>query len=351
MFVFDCSLMKYPNTGLYEFCDNLARCLAIHSGSRNERMGFYVPGKYVGRWGDKVSYKVLSALHKIYMPARDVDVWHAAYQRSRYLPPRGTRMVLTIHDLNFLYDKPRFKHAKHLRWVQSRVDRADRIVTISEYARKDVEAHVDLKGKKVDVIYNGLNFFDGDISAPERIPERRFLFSVGTVLPKKNFHVLPSLLKDNDYELIIAGNKSSYENRIMEEARQYGVEDRVFLTGPVPASEKYWYIKNCSAFLFPSIAEGFGLPVIEAMFYQKPIFLSDHTSLPEIGGAHAFYFDHDFDRELMRRKFDEVMAMFDRGGKEVDRMKAEMRTHAASFSWANTAKRYFDIYCELASSR
>lgn len=349
MYVFDCALMKYPNTGLFAFSDNLARCLAAYAVEQNEQMGFYVPEKYIGRWGDKVSYMKLRTLHKLYLPANGVDVWHAAYQRSRYLPPKGTRMVLTVHDLNFLYDKPAYKHRKHLKWVQDRVDRADRIVAISEYARKDVEEHVDLKGKKVDVIYNGLNFFDGDITAPERIPRRPFLFSVGTVLPKKNFHVLPVLLQDNDYELIIAGNRSSYEVQIMDEAKKYGVEDRVFITGPVSEPVKYWYIKNCMAFLFPSLAEGFGLPVIEAMYYQKPVFLSDHTSLPEIGSRFAFYFDHDFDRILMKRKFQEVMSVFDKGGSAIDRLKEEMKQHAESFSWERTARKYFDIYRDLAS--
>ena len=100
MYVFDCALMKYPNTGLFAFSDNLARCLARHAEEQKEKMGFYVPEKYIGRWGSGVSYMKLSALHKIYLPARGIDVWHAAYQRSRYLPPKGTRMVLTVHDLN-----------------------------------------------------------------------------------------------------------------------------------------------------------------------------------------------------------------------------------------------------------
>ena len=93
---------------------------------------------------------------------------------------------------------------------------------------------------------------------------------------KKNFHVLPRILKGNDYRLVIAGNISSnsYCAEILEQAREWGVESRVTITGPVSEPVKQWYLQNCDAFVFPSIAEGFGLPVIEAMRYGKPIFTS-----------------------------------------------------------------------------
>lgn len=274
-----------------------------------------------------------------------VKVWHSAHQQTSYIPPKGVKQVLTVHDLNFLYEKPIKKHRRYLSALQRHVDRADYIVAISESTRRDLTDNINLKGKPVEVVYNGLNHFDGDIVPPVSKPEGKFLFSVGTVLPKKNFHVLPVLLKDNDYKLIIAGNKSSYEKKIMEEAANFGVQDRVSIIGPVTDSVKYWYIKNCSAFLFPSVAEGFGLPVIEAMYYQKPVFLSDRTSLPEIGGNHVFYFDHDFEPEAMVEQFRNGLRLFENGG--VD--KELMKQHALSFSWERTARRYIEIYNDLLS--
>ncbi len=274
-----------------------------------------------------------------------VKVWHSAHQQTSYIPPKGVKQVLTVHDLNFLYEKPIKKHRRYLSALQRHIDRADYIVAISESTRRDLMDNINLKGKPVEVVYNGLNHFDGDIVPPVSRPEGKFLFSVGTVLPKKNFHVLPVLLKDNDYKLIIAGNKSSYEKKIMEEAANFGVQDRVSIIGPVTDSVKYWYIKNCSAFLFPSVAEGFGLPVIEAMYYQKPVFLSDRTSLPEIGGNHVFYFDHDFEPEVMVEQFRNGLRLFENGG--VD--KELMKQHALSFSWERTARRYIEIYNDLLS--
>ncbi len=126
---------------------------------------------------------------------------------------------------------------------------------------------------------------------------------------KKNFHVLPALLVGNDHELIISGVETPYKSKIMEEAEKFGVTDRVKITGTISEEDKAWYYKNCTAFVFPSIAEGFGLPVIEAMHFGKPVFLSTHTSLPEIGGDAAFYFP-TFEPADMQATFANGMAEF-----------------------------------------
>lgn len=345
MFVFDCERMKYPNTGLHVFCDSMASNLVRQAEKEGCSMEFFVPSQYVGRWGSNVSYRTVKEWNKLYLPcSSDIRVWHASHQQTSYIPPRKVRMVLTVHDLNFLYEKPEHKHQRYLDALQYRLDRADSVVAISENTKRDLTRYLDLRGKYVEVVYNGLNFFDGDERPPVVKPEGEYLFSVGTVLPKKNFHVLPVLLRGNDYKLIIAGNRSKYENDIMEEARKWGVEDRVSIIGPVDEAVKYWYIKNCTAFLFPSVAEGFGLPVIEAMYYGKPIFLSDRTSLPEIGGDFAIYFNHDFDQEKMLQEFSSGMEKFRRGEVDMDNMVR----HALGFSWERTARRYLEIYRELA---
>ena len=81
------------------------------------------------------------------------------------------------------------------------------------------------------------------------------------------------------------------------------------------------------------------------MYYRKPIFLSDRTSLPEIGGDHAFYFDHNFDPETMRAQFRKGLSLYDDG--KID--TGLMREHALSFSWERTARRYIEIYNEMLS--
>lgn len=341
MVILDCEKMKYPNTGLFFFCDMLAKALV--KVDHKHELGFYVPSSLVGRWGDEFYYKRKCIIDKIFMTSPGkCKLWHTTFQLAHYVPVSG-KVLLTVHDLNFLYEKTGLKQKKYMNRLQNLVDRSDRIVAISEFTKKDLLDNIDVKGKKVDVIYNGCNVYDGPVLEPKVKPEGEFLFTVGTVLPKKNFHVLPCLLKGNDYKLVIAGNKSNYVDRIMDEAREWGVEDRVQIVGPVEEYYKHWYLKNCKAFVFPSIAEGFGLPVIEAMDYGKPVFISRHTCLPEIGGDFAYYFNMEFDREKMIEEFNAGMNDFLSGGKSPDEISAYART----FSWEHAAERYWKIYNEM----
>jgi glycosyltransferase involved in cell wall biosynthesis len=150
------------------------------------------------------------------------------------------------------------------------------------------------------------------------------------------------LLLDNDYELIIGGlNNHSYAKQVIAAAETYGVGNRVKLTGPITEEEKYWYYKNCDAFLFPSYAEGFGLPVIEAMHYGKPVFISTKTCLPEIGGNAAYYF-HSFESQPMRKAFAGGMQHYQR-----TQPQQLIKERAAFFSWKKAAQQYIDVYKQL----
>ena len=147
--IFDCERMKYPNTGLYFFCDMLAEGLSEESLKHEEKLAFYVPKGLKNRWGAKYAYKIVHKIHKLFIPCNsNIKVWHTTYQLSSYIP-NNKKLVLTIHDLNFLYEKKKSKQGKCLRKLQRIVDKADYIVTISETTRKDLLEHIDLKGKPI----------------------------------------------------------------------------------------------------------------------------------------------------------------------------------------------------------
>jgi glycosyltransferase involved in cell wall biosynthesis len=220
------------------------------------------------------------------------------------------------------------------------VDRADFIAGISQYTLDTAAKHLELGNKPRKVIYNGCNINDfPGYDSPVYRPAKPFLFSIGLVQPRKNFHLLPALLKDNDYELIIAGlNHFDYKTTVGEEARRWKVDHRVKLVGAISEEDKYWYYKNCTAFVFPSYAEGFGLPVIEAMYHGKPVFISKETSLPEIGGDAAYYFD-SFDPEQMQETFKKGMLDYNQGDRVI-----KLKQRAAFFSWDKAAADYLEIY-------
>lgn len=342
--VFDCEKLRFPNTGLYHFCDSLGKALKDCIGRRSD-MVYFVHKEQEGHFGDDCKYMTYRSIYKYLFPLWKPEkiVWHAAQQFPKAMPA-GKRTVLTVHDLNFLYEEPPEAHAKWIKRLQANIDKAARIVAISRYTRNDLLKHIDIKGKTVDVIYNGCTVYSGKPGSPGYIPQKPFLFTVGTLLRKKNFHVLPALLTDNDYELVISGLRFDYEEEILKVAGELGVTGRVHITGPVSEAAKDWYMRHCSAFLFPSIAEGFGLPAIEAMMYGKPVFLSQYTSLPEIGGDKAFYFNKDFDFTGMRKEFSEGMSAYGNGKIP----KEEIIARAKQFSWEKAAREYAAIYASLS---
>lgn len=339
--------MKYPYTGLYNYCKYLGKALIDTSIEKNE-ICFYTPRSVSKIFGEDQCYIEQRAVHKYFFPnLKSIKVWHSTHQNSDYFPvDKKVKIVLTIHDLNYLYDKSKSeaKRFNYIGQLKKKIVRADHIVAISNFTLKDVQKFFDLKNKSCSVIYNGCNIEEmKNLSSPKLLPPAPFLFTIGTITDKKNFHVLPPLLLKNDMYLVIAGITQSkeYQEKIIAIAKKFDVADRLFFTGPVSENDKQWYLKNCTAFMFPSISEGFGLPVVEAMYFGKPVILSTHTSLPEIGGGAAYYFE-SFDEVEMQNTLHDSLLDFQNNNRNED-----IRQRASLFNWNKSAEEYKSVYKSL----
>lgn len=147
-----------------------------------------------------------------------------------------------------------------------------------------------------------------------------------------------------DFNLIISGNNNKvYGEKIKKIIIDLKLEKQVFLTGKVSNAQKQYYLQNCTAFLFPSIREGFGLPPIEAMKFKKPVFLSTLSSLPEIGSDAAYYWNN-FEPDYMKNILIEGLNHF-----ESNRviMESKLYDRANYFNWDKSSKEYLDIYRSL----
>lgn len=340
----DMHRLKYnPYNGLYLFSKELGSAL---SGLEQEelKLHFYLPSPSFGIFGNKASYITHRSIDKFYsFGTHKFDIWHATTTLSWYRPfNKRTKFVFTIHDLNFLTENERsaLHKQRYIKLIQERVNRADFITYISDFSRQQAMQYLNLGSKPWKVIYNGSNKLGTEVfDTPAYVPKKRFLFSIGMFMSRKNFHVLPRLLVGNNYELVLAGlNDFEYKQTIQDAAREAGVADRVKLIGTVSDTEKSWYYQQCSGFLFPSIGEGFGLPIIEAMRFGKPVFLSTETSLPEIGGDAAYYFK-SFDAEVMRQTFQSGMQHY-----EETHPQQKIKDRAALFSWTKAAQEYIEVY-------
>lgn len=344
----DCERMRHHHTGLYHYCYNLGKNLAEYSNPQTETLHFFLPPKEGAVFGTDKKYIHQKAWHKLLLPGtQKLNLWHATHQDTAFYPQhRKLPVVLTIHDLNVMHNttKTTNKKKKFLHQVAKKIKRADHITFISAFTKNDVQEYIDLTSKSVSVIYNGCNIREiENLIEPLSVPKAPFLFSIGTITDKKNFHVLPALLVGNNRLLIIAGITQSkqYRQRIIAEAVKHHVEKRVLFTGPITENDKQWYLKNCEAFVFPSLTEGFGLPVVEAMHFGVPVFLSTYTSLPEIGGDVCYYFN-SFDKEDMQLTLQKGLQNYHTAGSG-----ESIKARAASFSWKEAAISYLEVYRSL----
>ncbi|WP_313513484.1 glycosyltransferase family 1 protein [Sphingobacterium sp.] len=347
---FDVERLKYRNVGLFHFCLQLGNALIdIADSDSTLKLYFYAPQNSQILKGTP-NYINSKPIHKYIQSFKvDLNVWHASNQMTDYLPRNNkVAKVLTIHDLNFLREKPKDKQKKYLSKVQSNVDQSDEIVCISEYVKQEVMEFIDVRNKPCSVIYNGnninpavsptaINFPLLDLSVP-------YLFFVGAILPKKNIESLVYLLVKNEFNLVIAGEifDKNYQKKIFELGKELGVMHRIYFIGAISEGEKVYLLKNCRYFCFPSKTEGFGLPVVEAMSFGKDIILSNSTSLPEIGGNVVRYLE-SFDKDYLIEY-----------GKELCSFQFSMEMELAvverskMFSWEKAAGAYWKIYKELA---
>lgn len=350
--ILDCDLMKHRNSGLYYYCLNLGRYVQeLLKNDNSLKMAFYVPPAEKNSFGELsnhiVEKKDLNNFFKLFL--RNCDLWHAPFQSGRIIPDKKKhphiKVLLTIHDLNQLHEgKPMDEQQKSLAHTQSLINRSDAIVCISDFCKQDVLKNCNVGDRPIYVVHNGIHQMSAPtLNGTSPKPIRPFLFGMGYVNRKKNYHVLLPLLKNESLEMIIAGrlDEPDYVSFIVELAEEMGVADRIHLPGPISEGEKSWYLQNCLAFVHPSLAEGFGAPVVEAMQYGKPLFLSSLTSLPEIAGEEAFYF-RTFYPDHMQSVFENGMERYNK-----ERMEEAIRNRAKRYDWNEKSKQYLKIYRTL----
>lgn len=338
--VIDIDRIKNQNTGMYTFCLNLMQNFLLHNDFN------YIFYKHKSTILNKTIRSLnIKFWHSIFFHIKDTDLWHTTNQLAKRIPYGKFKFVYTIHDLNFLYsNKSDFKKNRLIKKIQKNCDRADAITFISKFSYEEAVKNLKINRSKCHIIYNGVTLKEfPESKRPKNAPLEDYIFTLGVIDPKKNIHTILNLLTNNNLNLVVSGitNDENYKKSILTKIKSLSLENRVFFTDAITEEDKYWYLKNCTAFIFPSISEGFGLPPIEAMRLGKPVFLSKFTSLPEIGGEHAYYFD-DFSEISMQKTFKEGMEDYNRNNK-----KSSIIEWSNRYSWEKATKEYNNLYKKL----
>lgn len=254
--------------------------------------------------------------------------------------------VVTIHDLAFLR-VPQHFHAAKRHYLAALTRRSVRlaahILTVSQFTRREVIDLLGVPPEKVTAIPNGCD-------PPSRLPRaeeiaafrgrhelpERFLLFVGTLEPRKNLLTLlrayARLRDEIAMPLIIAGGKGWLYEPIFTLVEELGLRQQVRFVGFVSQEELPLWYSAATAFVYPSLYEGFGFPPLEAMHYGTPVVTSNTTSLPEVVGDAALTVDptnvEELAQALLRITGDEELRT---------RLRARGKEQAARFSWQRTA--------------
>lgn len=284
-----------------------------------------------------------------------VDLFHAT---DFVLPPTlpQTRTLLTVHDLSFVRvpeaASPRLK--AYLDAVVPRsVCRADHVLADSQATKEDLIELYGIQSDKITVLLSGVDprFKRTSLSLTTRnkyqIGDRPYILSVGTVQPRKNYgrliQALARLRADGlDLSLVIIGGKGWLTDPIYETLGQTGMREFVRFTGFVDEADLPALYSGAACFAFPSLYEGFGLPILEAMACGVPVVTSNLSSLPEVAGDTALMVDpYDLDAltDALRHLIEDSALR--------ERLIAGGYERARQFTWRASADHLRQIYATL----
>ncbi len=283
-----------------------------------------------------------------------VDVF---YSPDFLLPPTWARRTLvTIHDMSYVRVPECFPQVlkDYLnRGVPRSVHRANLILADAASTREDLVQIYGVSEEKVRVLYSGVDErFRPDVPESERTQaqshlglEGPYVLSVGTIQPRKNFTrliqafaklVSKSEPRISNLKLVIAGGRGWMYNEVYQTVERLHLVDRVLFPGFVADEDLPALYSMASAFIYPSLYEGFGLPVAEAMACGIPVVSSQASSLPEVAGEAALYFD-PCDVEAMTdalyRALTDTTLRADLRAKGLEQVKR--------FSWDDAARELF----------
>lgn len=266
--------------------------------------------------------------------------------------------VISIMDLSYL-EYPQMFRAKDLHqlvnWTKYSVFSAARILTISQFTKNAIMRVYGVPASRIVVTYPGMSKIVDRKSKSQTA--KNYILSVGTLQPRKNYvrlieafaHVTKALKAEYpDITLVIVGKKGWLYEEILAAPSKFGVSEHVKFLDFVPDSDLPALYKNALCFVLPSLYEGFGLPVLEAMAYGVPVVVSDVSSLPEIAGSAGIYVQPD--------KVDSIAqglnrAISERGSAAGQNRIALGLTQVKKFTWEAAARKTLKVLTEVGGGK
>ena len=289
---------------------------------------------------------------------RQVDVFHAT---DHHIPKlKGVPVVATVMDAIPLshpeWGNPTLRQLKNALWRKS-VQWADHVLTISEFSKSQITEHFGVPAEKISVIYLGVDpKYSEKIEAPviqqclqKFNLQRPFFLCVGTLQPRKNiervlaaFQQLPTHLQ-SEFDLVIVGRNGWGVDTLVHTLQNQAPDSHIKWLGAVAEADKLALLQAATSLIFPSLSEGFGLPLVEAFAAGTPVIASDTTALAEIAGGSALSIDPTRTESIAQ-----AMQSMAESTSLQQQLVALGEQRARQFTWPQCAAQTADIYRQVA---
>ena len=312
---FDAKRIFHNRTGLGNYGRDVIRILRHHapefdlilfnpkpidgrSGNPNGQISVEIPNGWF--------WKLFPALWRLRgisgrIRSTGLDIYHGlSGEIPLGLKNLAVQKVVTVHDLIFL-SHPQFYSAMDrliYTWkIKYAVRACDRILAISQQTKRDLVHFLKVDPNKIDVVYQGCNEIFKQPRNEARIEEVRrkfelpdeFLLNVGTIQERKNALSLVKAVRDTPYTLVLVGSAKSYIKKVREFIRQHGMEKQVRILHGVGLEDLAALYQGAALFCYPSLCEGFGIPIIEALYSRTPVITSIGGCFSEAAGPSSVY--------------------------------------------------------------
>lgn len=343
-------------TGIYsqKLLAALAASRAVESSSDSRLILCLRVGPYF-RWGRNRMWPEqcsVSPYWEPWLPPPSAALFHGLNQRlpRRHYPVR----VVTIHDLFPLtsteYSTPSFQR-RFTQILRDAVARADRIIAVSDATRRELLQHTGAREECIRVIHHGVDSISPATPEEQQAFRKRilgfgenekFFLNVGAIQVRKNVaNIVLALKRLPGYRLVLAGGDGYGAEAIHSLIEREGLSGRVVRLGHASPDTLRLLYSTATALVFPSLEEGFGMPILEAMSCGLPVITSNCSAMPEVGGDAALYVDPrnvSAISEAMRRVAeDELLAA---------NLRWRGHERASLFTWVKSAAQTWEVYQE-----
>lgn len=273
---------------------------------------------------------------------READLFHGLNQRLPRAPLRGA--ITTFHDLFVItgeYSTPEFR-ARFRRQAMEAADRSERIITVSEFTARQVADLLGVERSRLRVVHHGVRL---PAEIPPEARRENVVLHVGSIQVRKNVARLIEAFEQMDpgWRLVLIGSAGYGAREILRRTEESPRRADVEWLGYVSAAERDRWYARARIFAFPSLDEGFGMPVLEAMAWGVPVVAARSSALPEVAGDAAWFVDPGRVDELA-----EALRALAGDATLRERYVRRGRARAAEFRWEDAIAKTWVVYREVA---